>query len=245
MSRSPFPGMDPYLERHPDDIQTSLASGARTQLNNRLPADLAAIAQERIAVGASRTEISENPAELVVVAPFRLSVARADPIIERLIHVIEAGSERLVTVIEFLSPTNKRRPGIRAFRRKRVELLKAGVNVVEVDLIRRGDWEALLRPHRCPDKAKSPYRVTFRVPRDRRAVYLHPISLRSPLPSIPIPLRARDPEVKLDLQPLLDAAYMNGRYDRRLQLAYTKPPDPPLDSDDVEWADSLLADKRR
>jgi hypothetical protein len=114
------------------------------------------------------------------------------------------------------------------------------VNFVEVDLIRAGDWQALLRPHRCPAKAFSTYRVTFRVPRDRRAVYLHPISLRSPLPSIPIPLRRNDPEVRLDLQPLLDAAYVNGRYERRLRLAYTRPLDPPLHEEDAAWADDLL-----
>src|SRR5665213_3374626 len=45
--KSPFPGMDPYIERHWPDVQTSLVGSVRTLLNQRLPDDLAARAQER------------------------------------------------------------------------------------------------------------------------------------------------------------------------------------------------------
>src|SRR5207302_3594168 len=47
---SPFPGMDPYLEPHWLDVHTSLVSGARDALNQRLPDDLIASAEERVAV---------------------------------------------------------------------------------------------------------------------------------------------------------------------------------------------------
>ena len=36
---------------------------------------------------------------------------------------------------------------------------------------------------------------------------------------------------KLALQPLLDPAYENGRYDRTID--YSRPPDPPLEEDDA------------
>jgi hypothetical protein len=254
--KSPFPGMDPYLERHWLDVHTKLVAYGADVLNETLPADLIASTEERVAVESESGEdhifgpdvrVFEAPVDLsttieeppggAVAAPFRL-LAQVEPIIERFIRIIEARTERLVTVIEFVSPTNKRTSGLFAFKSKRMELLASGVNFVEVDLVRAGDWRALLRPHRCGTKASSPYRVTFRVPKDPPAVYLQPISMRDSIPSVPIPLRPTDPEIKIDLQSLVERAYSNGRYEQRID--YRQPCDPPLDGDDAAWADQLL-----
>lgn len=253
--KSPFPGMDPYLERHWLDVHTKLVAYAADDLNASLPADLAASAQERIAVesddgdhrlfvpdvnvieplaGASASAAADSG---VVLAPYRLLV-EAEPAIERFVQVVELGSGRLITVIEFLSPSNKQGEGLFAFRAERAELLAAGVNFVEVDLIRAGDWRKLLRPHVAPAQAVSAYRVTFRVASDPGAVYLHPIPLLSRLPEIPIPLRKQDSPARLDLQRLLDHAYASGRYERRLN--YSAPPDPPLTDVDAAAAARLI-----
>ena len=48
--QSPFPGMDPYLEHHWGDVHHNLISFAEGWLNERLPRDLRARAQERIVV---------------------------------------------------------------------------------------------------------------------------------------------------------------------------------------------------
>lgn len=45
---SPFPGMDPYLERHWRDVHASLVIYARDQLDGRLPRDLRARVEERV-----------------------------------------------------------------------------------------------------------------------------------------------------------------------------------------------------
>jgi len=248
--------MDPYLEPHWLDVHSSLATGARDALNRQLPDDLVASVEERVAIesdaGAEHiygpdvrvseapggvTTIVEEPAGGVVAAPYRL-VAQVDPITERSVQITEAGTERLITVIEFVSPTNKRGAGLQAFRDKRAHLLASGVNFVEVDLVRAGDWKALLSPHQCAPKAVSTYRATVRVPGDPAAVYLHPIRLQDPLPSISIPLRKHDPEVRLDLQALVEHAYVSGRYDRRIN--YAKPPTPPLSDDDAAWSGERL-----
>lgn len=165
--------------------------------------------------------------------PYRL-LSRVDPITERFIQIVDARTSRMVTVIEFVSPTNKQGEGLYAFRAKRTALVASRVNFVEVDLVRAGDWNGLLRPHSCPAKALSLYRATIRIPIHPESVYLQPISLRDKLPDLPIPLRSNDPQVQLALQPLLDQAYANGRYARRLD--YTKPPTPPLEGDDAAWA---------
>jgi hypothetical protein len=229
---------------------------AADELNAALPDDLIASTEERVAVesegGGERlvgpdVRIFEPPADaafavaappgVAVDAPLRLLV-QVEPIVERFIKVIDAGTERLITVIEFVSPTNKTGVGLQQFRAKRAELVASGVNFLEIDLVRAGDWRGLLAPHRCPPRSVTTYRATARVPDDPAAAYLYPIPLRSPLPDIKVPLRRDDPEVKLALQPLVDRAYANGRYARRLD--YNRPCDPPLAGEDAAWADELL-----
>lgn len=259
MTASPFPGMDPYLEPHWLDVHTKLVAYAADDLNGLLPEDLVASTEERVAVESGAADYAGGdrviapdvrvfesqaaddvqPARSggVIAAPFRL-LARVEPITERFIRIIEVGTERLVTIIEFVSPTNKRGRGLKVFRRKRAELLASGANFVEIDLVRAGNWRALMRPHACTPRATSVYRATVRLPTDREAVYLFPLSLRERLPTIPIPLRSENEEVHVDLQSLVDRAYRNGRYARRLN--YAKWPVPALDPADGAWAEDLL-----
>jgi hypothetical protein len=50
--KSPFPGMDPYLERLWPYVHHALVSFAAQQLNDKLPEDLVATDESRVAVGA-------------------------------------------------------------------------------------------------------------------------------------------------------------------------------------------------
>ena len=248
--------MDPYLEPHWLDVHSSLAISARDSLNEQLPEDLIASVEERIAIESGPEEehvygpdlrvfepyartitIVEEPAVGVIPAPYRL-IVQIDPITERYVRITEAGTERLITVIEFLSPTNKRGEGLQAFKAKRARLLESEVNFVEVDLIRAGDWLALLQPHQPLKETVSLYRVTTRLPKEPEAVYIYPIRLQDRLPATVVPLRQKDPEIRLDLQAHIQHAYVSGRYDRRID--YKKPCDPPLDPQDAAWVDQLL-----
>ena len=248
--------MDPYLERHWPDLHAKLIAYAADDLNQRLPEDLIASTEERVAVEAEGeegiyapdvrlVEMTHEPSKGAELGPAGTSLAtkyrllaQVEPITERYIRVIEARSERLISVIDFISPANKLGAGLVAFKAKRGELLGSGVNFVEIDLVRRGDWRKLLRPHQCPASAVAAYRFTLRVAADPGAVHFEPIPLRDPLPAVPVPLRPRDPEVKLELQPLVERVYANGRYDRRLD--YHQPCVPPLEGEDAAWADELL-----
>ena len=255
--KSPFPGMDPYLEPHWLDVHTKLVTYAADELNRVLPETLVARTDERVAVesdwgygktlgpdvrvfspaSADPTTGGSGPA---LDAPFKL-VVESEPVIERFIRILDE-SGRLVTVIEFISPTNKFGEGLESYQEKRRDLLGAGVNLLEVDLVRRGDWRALLRPHVSPSDALATYRVTIRTPPGSVA-YLFPAPLREKLPDVPVPLRPDDPRVTLPLQRLVDALYSNGRYG--LTLDYRQPCDPPLEGDDAALAEELLrrADK--
>ena len=48
--KSPFPGMDPYLEQHWGDVHHNLITFAQGMLNDSLPGDLRARVEERVLV---------------------------------------------------------------------------------------------------------------------------------------------------------------------------------------------------
>ena len=251
---SPFPGMDPYLERHWPDVHGKLIIYAADALNANLPDELIVRTEERVAVGADDDEIrrfapdlrafdtgstygftGSNGGTATMIAPYRLALLDEQPT-ERFIEILDTrGGERLVTVIEFLSPSNKLKPGVDEFLVKRNQLLAGGVNVVEIDLVRGGNRDRLLPRSATPAAARSEYRVVHFLPNGE--VWLHPMPLREPLPTIRIPLRPTDEPAELSLQPLLDDAYKNGRYGRTLD--YSRPPEPPLEGEDADWAAAL------
>jgi hypothetical protein len=159
--KSPFLGMDPYLEDHWGDVHASIAIYARNQLRSQLPSDLKVRVEEYIAVedvepssdeihhyvpdvrivqkdgvsGATmtvaepETESDEEP----LIVPFYVEPPTQREI--RIFKTKEGG--RLITAIIIFSPTNMR-SGRRDYRRKQEELLAAEVNLVEIDLQRRG-----------------------------------------------------------------------------------------------------------
>ena len=250
--------MDPYLEPHWLDVHTAFISEARRFLNRSLPAGLVARAEERVAVESdddytarigpdvrvfapSTADPAEGKSGFVIDAPYKL-VVELDSLIERFIRIIDE-SGTLISVIEFLSPTNKRPPGLDDFREKRTNLLAAHVHVVEIDLVRAGDWRSLMRPEHCPPDAISTYRAVVRTATPRQSGYLFPIGLRQPLPEIPVPLRTTDTPVHMPLQTLFDAVYQDGRYDQTID--YARPIEPPLHADDATWVDQLLRSARR
>ena len=255
---SPFPGMDPYLERSWRDVHTDLVAMTRTTLNGVLPGDLVARMEERVVIDridfarirAIYPDVSvyEDPNRPYSESTATATVNVAEPIIlepekdehtEAYISILDPTGGELVTVVEFLSPTNKN-PTTSAFREychKRNDLGDAKVNLVEIDLVRQGDWLRLISPLVVPERGVTEYRAIVRREHPQRQVELYPISLRSRLPVIPIPLRDKDKDVTLDLQPLIEQAYRNGRYDR---TDYTRDCDPPLEGEDAAWAAELL-----
>jgi hypothetical protein len=58
-------------------------------------------------------------------------------------------------------------------------------------------------------------------------------TVRDPLPTIPVPLNKRDPDVLLDLQAVFTTVYDRARYN--LSLDYATSLDPPLSEADCAW----------
>ena len=248
--------MDPYLERDWRDVHGTLVTLARIALNESLPAGLAARTEDRVYVevaeGIARNiapdvRVVERPvaagrqgdAALAVAEPLLLELD-SDPAVEHFIQIVESNGGRVVTAIEFLSPANKvPGPGCDAYIKKRQEFLASDTHLVEIDLVRAGDWMELIQPYRVPPEYRSTYRVTFRRA-DRPKAEFYRIGLRDRLPRTGIPLRATDRDVALDLQALLDRAYESGRYD---SIDYTRPCDPSLLPDDAAWLAERLRER--
>lgn len=265
-SKSPFPGMDPYLEQHWRDVHASLITYSRDQLQPQLPDDLLARTEERVFVqsgGEIRyvmypdVRVVEHPGPTVATAsaPAETSVAVAEPLVfemetesftETFIEILEAGSgNRVVTVIEFLSLTNKMPgQGQNLYVKKQQELIGGRVSLVEIDLLRTGQRVQAFPESLIPRQYRTPYRAcVLRGWKPGRAEF-YPITLRRRLPIIRIPLREKDADVYLDLQTLIDPCYNNGRYHL---TDYTAEPEPALDEEDAAWANGLLkqAGKRK
>jgi uncharacterized protein DUF4058 len=257
MMRSPFPGMDPYLEQRWGDFHARLITYLSDALQPALPPNLRARMEERVYVesvdGAGKqfvpdVHVYQMPRGASGAAAGGGGVAVAEPIVvhvpaevtERFIQIIDVRSGgRVVTVIEVLSPANKLPGrGRNEYLQKQREYIDGGVNLVEIDLLRIGQHTTLAKLGLiAPDKITTYHVNTFRAARPEFLEYFR-MPLRERLPRLPIPLRPADRDVVLDLQAVVDTAYDRGRYD---DIDYSRPLHPPLDPADQQWASQLPA----
>ncbi len=252
---SPFPGMDPFLEAHWGDVHASLIIYARNQIQRQLPPGLVAGVEQYVSLEIDDEFFRFRPDASIMrsgtggsaVATATLELDEADepyiadePETQRRIR-IEDHDGRLVTTIEFLSPSNKRSTADRdLFHHKQLGLLSRGVNLVEVDLLVSGLWTVFVREEQLPNpKYRSPYRIcVVRTTRpDRPECYAAP--LQKTLPRIRVPLRPTDRDIVLNLQDLITGAWEDGAFARRID--YVRDELPPLSSEDATWVAQQLA----
>jgi hypothetical protein len=256
--------MDPYLEHHWRDVHSSLVIYARDQLQGRLPKDLVARVEERVYLEKDgEPDRSVYPDVRVVERGSGVSTAVAvqdgvelaepvivqlgdEPITETFIKILDAKTgKQVITVIEFISPTNKiPGTGRKLYRNKQRELKKAHVTLVEIDLLLEGKRVLSVPISRIRFRDRTRYQAVVRRGWEWHKAEVYPLPLHKRLPAIPIPLRKTDADTRLNLQALVEQAYLNGGYD---SLDYQQDSDPPLEGHDAEWADSLLrqAGKRK
>ena len=141
---------------------------------------------------------------------------------------------KLVTAIEILSPSNKRphTRGWRLYNRKRLAFLSGYANLVEIDLLRRGRRMPMASP--WPD---SPYYLLVCRKKQAPRCAVYPSFSTEPLPPIPIPLAPPDPDISLDIQPLIDAIYTRSRYER--DIDYRRSLHPTLGPAEQAWLEVL------
>lgn len=258
---SPFPGMDPYLERATiwPDVHFNLIHAVQTSLVPQVAPEYYVGVEERTYVVAleprtylGRPDVAavdlspETPerapagsATSVLPRPMTVELPLPDQVRQRYLEVRDARTHDVVTVIEVLSPVNKRPgDGREQYERKRQQVLNSLTNLVEIDLLRA--WDSMPM-HPVPS---SHYRILVSRGWDRPEAQLYPFNVNELIPEIPIPLREDEPEAVLDLNELLEQVYDEVRYD--LRIDYTAEPEPPLDPAAIAaWAAELLQEAGR
>jgi hypothetical protein len=218
--------MDPYIEA------CGLWADFHFNLIAEITRALTAVVPERYLVRTGeRSYVAEAGAVSMV-------AFLAEQFREQFVEIYEDDPELLlVTCIEVLSPTNKRRgtEGWEQYLRKRQGLLLGQANLVEIDLLRGGQRMPMLTPWPA-----SPY--TLLVARKERAprCSVWPASFQHPLPRIPVPLSYPDADIPLDHQPMIETIYPRSRYYRSIDCS--KPLTPPLTPDEVTWLRQRLLD---
>ena len=233
MKNSPFPGMDPFIEGYGwASFHLNFIANAMRNLAPRLPerytiaAEMGIIAKDLLK-GEDRfyrpdISIAEAPAEpsytttdvAAINAPTvyaSLSNTR-----QRTLTIRTVDEAELVTAVEVLSPVNKQGTGLAAYRRKRQELIRNEVNLVEIDLLRGGT-----PPFLAEDWPRGTYRIQA-VEAIPDMVGFWAVGLDEVLPTIGVPLLSQDGILPLDLQAVFTDVYRFGLYDRSLQYAIGK-----------------------
>lgn len=254
--------MDAYLEVHWRDIHAALIIYSRDALQGVLPRSLRARVEESVLLETPigigdhplypDVRVVEYQARRVSEEGVKGSVAVAEPLVvdvepdpptERYLEIIDRESgNRVVTVLEFLSPSNKS-PGRNRdkYQNKQREICDSETNLVEIDLNRFGIHTLAFTLTFLPREYRTPYMACVRRSTTPGKAELYPMPLRQRLQTLKIPLRPEDADVLLDLQPLVDQCYRNGGYEGTLN--YALDPDPPLLGADGDWADALLYEK--
>ncbi len=258
----PFPGMDPYLEspRYWTGFHGFLIAEIAQSLNEGLPAGLAANAEERVYVAPWDRQIVPDvhvTATDRVVSASQQRIAVLDRAMDHGVVIAYPEEEHesyiairsvddwdeIVTIIEVLSPSNKREggPGRDAYVTKQRDILDSSTNLVEIDLLRGGvhtaappraqlerygRWDCLVTAHRASKRWHFEYWLN---------------RLPQPLPVVKTPLTRDLPDFDLDLQSAFGRAYDKGPYRRRVDYRI----DPPgvLEQETLAWIDTWLRER--
>lgn len=253
---NPFPGMNPFLERHWSDVHTALIGYIRDALAEQLPPELKARSEERITLHDAEGKVVGLRADVAVVESWKRGVpprwkpdaakdgglVATEPQIvmfpeetERWIEITDRNGD-LVTVIEVLSPSNKgkERAGYIA---RRDPYVAARVNLVEIDLLRGGEHVVVV----SADAFRKPAGIFFLTCVFRASAFarleVYVTSLREPLPNLSIPLRTTDKDVVLALQPLINRCHRMGGY---WDADYQNIPGPALPDDEMTWVNEQI-----
>ncbi len=228
---SPFPGMDPYLEAHWRDVHARLIIYASDALQAVLPRSLRSRVEERVLLETpqglgdhplypdvrvveytSKRGLETRSAGGVSVAEPLLVEIKPETATESFLEIIDRSSgNRIVTVIEFLSPSNKSPgPNRELYLRKQQEVCASDANLVEIDLNRYGVHTLAFPLDHLKPQGRTPYMTCVRRATRPDKAEVYPMPLWERLRVVKVPLRPDDDDVPLDLQAWSSSATATG-----------------------------------
>ena len=259
---TPFPGIDPYLERRGiwEQVHTDLIVSIRRFLTPLLrpryhvgieertylavlPPDEQGAGIPDVLITSPRHDPGNTPTTTTLttpeaVQPLVAELPLPEEVTERSLEIRTVPEQQVITVIEILSPSNKlTREGRAQYEGKRLKVLGSATHLVEIDLLRFG--------HPFPMKAPghNDYRIVISRSQHRPRADLYLFGVRDLIPAFSIPLRPGETEPTLPLNHILHELYDQGGYD--LIIDYRQPPPPPLSEADTAWARQLVAQSVR
>lgn len=247
---TPFPGMDPYLEQPElwnqvhnrlivaiaDALTPQIVPSYHVSIEERVYAsvdDLILVGVADVAIASKSSKPTGTTTALKQIEPAKVQVPIPEEVTERFLEIKSTRTGEVVTVIEVLSPKNKRsKDGRQAYENKRLKVFASNTSLVEIDLLRAGE------PMPIFGGAKADYYILVSRGYRRPDADLYTFTVRDTLPTFPVPLKQGDIEPVLDLQQLIHDIYNRARFD--LVIDYSQPPKPPLSSEDAAWAWDIL-----
>ena len=240
---SPFPGMDPYLESPQvwPDFHSRFINVMSEQLVPLVRPRYSVRIEERVYLefepegreGPIRPDLTLSdrgdgsaapaPRSSTTAVPVKVAVVVPDEVREVALVIRHLELQRVVTVVELLSPSNKRSRSVGrdTYLEKRNAVLKSPAHLMEVDLLRGGE--------RMPMREELPagdYHVILSREEKRPDCDVYSWSVRDPLPEIPIPLAEDDPDISLSFQSVLDTVYERAGYDYTVNYGNSSTPPP-------------------
>jgi Protein of unknown function (DUF4058) len=219
---SPFPGMNPYLE-NPElwpEVHHLLISVLAETMNPQLLPKYRVAVEKRVA--------APTATSMTVTLPMPIEVK------EGYLEVREMATKQVVTVIEVLSPANKRAGrGYDSYVAKRRDILASQTNLIEIDLLRGGTTMS--------DGGNVPnyhYRLLVSRSHARPKAELYGFNVQDRIPTFAVPLQNQDAEPVIDLHALLDMVYDRAGY--AFAIHYAQAPVPRLSKDDQVWINQHL-----
>ena len=223
---SPFPGMDPYLET--DALWPAFQHQLVTCLYQILLPGLVDRYKARLG---QRQYVTQQ-------ALFTSIITEEHT--EEFIEIRQRGENRVITLVDVVSPANKTGPcGRQAYLAKRQECKNVSANLIEIDLVLQGQATLDYSREGLPDWDYA-VTVTRSAQPDRYEIYT--ATLQKRLPRFRLPLASDDRDVVVDLHAAFSRAYDQGGF--AALIDYQRDPATTLADDDKKWLGDLLKQKK-
>lgn len=262
---NPFPGMNPYLEhRHiwpgfhnrliavlAEELGPQLPGNYRVDIEERVeiegpfgpPPDLAFMIPDALVTGepAVRTPPPDTVTGAIAVATspveeYAVRVRMPREVKVTWLRVAAMPDQKIVTLVEVLSPTNKA-PGRERnrYERKRGVIVGNGANLVEIDLLRR--WQPM--PLETPPPTCD-YRILVCQGWQRPSALLYPFNVQQPIPPFDLPLLPEDKPLQVDLGAIINRLHHTARYGQVTRY-HEPPPEPEFAPEVQAWVGERVA----
>ncbi|KYC36409.1 hypothetical protein WA1_42650 [Scytonema hofmannii PCC 7110] len=243
-----FPGMNPYLE-NPElwsevhswmivllarSLNPLLTPKYRAAVEKRVYSDSLLVGIPDVSVFQTKLPASQPMTTAKTLSqPLKVNVPIIEEVRESYLEIRQVGTGKVVTVIEVLSPKNKRvGEGRDKYNTKRMSVLDSRSHLVEIDLLRTGNPQPIL------GLVRSDYRILVSRSDNRPEAELYPFNLRDPIPVFQLLLQPQDEEPIVNLYEILQEVYEEAALD--LVIDYSQQPIPPVTEETFRWIQTLL-----